>query len=68
MLLRFSEVAKNQATFGSISAFYSIRAVTTLTVVDSGSPLLRVTKTSLEQKSSAKKGKELICVEKCVCV
>ena len=37
-------VAKKKAIFGSIPAFYSIRAVITLTVVDSGSQRLHITK------------------------
>ena len=44
--LRFLEMAKNMFFFGPILAFYSIRAVTTWTVVDCGSPRLCITKSS----------------------
>ena len=36
--------AQKYAIFGSVLAFYSIRAKTTLTMVDCGSPWLRIPK------------------------
>jgi hypothetical protein len=36
--------AQNYDIFGFVLAFYSIRAVTTLTVVECGSPRLRIAK------------------------
>ena len=54
-LLRFLKWPKT-AFFGYVLAFYSIRAVTTLTVVDCGSPRLRITKCGCFKKISAIRG------------
>ena len=53
--------APKYAIFESILAFYTIRAVTTLTMVDYGSPRLRITKSGRLQKKMVWQGEGAIC-------